>query len=123
LISLFTEASDEQKNALRKQVMNLNATTPGGLVDYCRRARKFLLESKIGVNSYDGFVPSVPQGVKVDIYSKEFDNLEELGMKEIKDTCFVLVAGGMGERLGYSSIKVGLPITLLNKELTYIKYY
>ena len=119
----FTKASDEEKDALANQVMKLNATTPGGLVDYCRRARKFLHESKMGVNPYDGYIPSVPQGVKVDIYSDEFNKLEELGMKEIKDTCFVLVAGGMGERLGYSSIKVGLPITLLNKELTYIKYY
>lgn len=86
MISLFTEASDEQKDSLTRQVMQLNTTTPGGLVDYCKRARTFLHESKVGVNPYEGFVPSVPHGVKVDIYSDEFNHLEELGMKEIKDT-------------------------------------
>lgn len=35
----------------------------------------------------------------------------------------MLVAGGLGERLGYSSIKVGLPLTLLDKDLCYLKYY
>jgi UDP-N-acetylglucosamine pyrophosphorylase len=28
----------------------------------------------------------------------------------IKDTCFVLVAGGLGERLGFDGIKVSIPI-------------
>ena len=41
----------------------------------------------------------------------------------MKYTWFVLVAGGLGERLGYSSIKVGLPITLLDKDLCYLRYY
>jgi hypothetical protein len=26
---------------------------------------------------------------------------EDIGMEEIKHSCFVLVAGGLGERLGY----------------------
>jgi UDP-sugar pyrophosphorylase len=37
-------------------------------------------------------------------------------------TCFVLVAGGLGERLGYSGIKVALP-TELTTGLPYLAFY
>ena len=42
-------------------------------------------------------------------------HLESLGTIEIPQTCFVLVAGGLGERLGYDGIKVGIPIELVTK--------
>ena len=32
--------------------------------------------------------------------------LEEAGVKEARNAIFVLVAGGLGERLGYKGIKV-----------------
>lgn len=32
--------------------------------------------------------------------------LEEVGVKEARNAAFVLVAGGLGERLGYNGIKV-----------------
>lgn len=35
--------------------------------------------------------------------------MEESGLSVFKDCAFVLVAGGLGERLGYSGIKVSLP--------------
>jgi UDP-sugar pyrophosphorylase len=37
-------------------------------------------------------------------------------------TAFVLVAGGLGERLGFSGIKVALPTELVTGT-TYIQYY
>ena len=65
----------------------------------------------------------MPTGIKVVIDSEEFHEQEAIGVDQLKDTCFVLVAGGLGERLGYSSIKVGLPLNLLEKDLCYLKYY
>lgn len=47
-------------------------------------------------------------------------------MEHIQYLGFTLVAGGLGERLGYSSIKVGLPVSLLGNEVgrvTYLQYY
>ena len=35
----------------------------------------------------------------------------------------MLIAGGLGERLGYSGIKIGLPVTTIEPDYTYIKYY
>ena len=35
-----------------------------------------------------------------------FIQFEEAGVKEAQNAAFVLVAGGLGERLGYNGIKV-----------------
>jgi len=34
-----------------------------------------------------------------------------------------LIAGGLGERLGYSGIKIDLPVTVVYPEYSYIKFY
>lgn len=39
----------------------------------------------------------------------ELNSLESAGLDLIRDTCFVLVAGGLGERLGFDGIKVSIP--------------
>ena len=51
------------------------------------------------------------------------DDLEAIGVKELAKTGFVLIAGGMGERLGYSGIKVGLPVCTIDEDYSYMKYY
>ena len=38
----------------------------------------------------------------------DFVKFEEMGIKEAQKAAFVLVAGGLGERLGYNGIKVFL---------------
>jgi UDP-sugar pyrophosphorylase len=43
--------------------------------------------------------------------SSEFIEAEEVGLSLFKDCAFVLVAGGLGERLGYAGIKLSLPVS------------
>lgn len=97
--------------------------TPGGLKDYVFRARRFLLDSKNNVNPFDNYVPHVPQGVELHPGDSLMDEMEELGLGELEKVGFVLIAGGLGERLGYSSIKIGLPVTTIDEGYTYLKYY
>lgn len=123
LIKKFKEASEEERDLLAEQVVELDSDFPGGLSEYCERAKALLYNSKMGRNPYEGFEVSVPTGIKVETNSKEFHEHEAIGVNQLPYTCFVLVAGGLGERLGYSSIKVGLPLTLLDKDLSYLKYY
>lgn len=52
-----------------------------------------------------------------------FDDYESDGMKELSKTCFVLIAGGLGERLGYSGIKISLPLITIEEDYSYMKYY
>ncbi|CRH00490.1 UTP--glucose-1-phosphate uridylyltransferase, putative [Plasmodium relictum] len=51
-----------------------------------------------------------------------FIHYEEIGLKEIDKVCFILLAGGLGERLNYNDIKLKLKTDLIS-EKTYLEYY
>jgi UDP-sugar pyrophosphorylase len=101
---------DEKKRALAAQLMAADAGYPGGVAKYVENARGLLAASKEGKNPFEGWTPSVPTGKVVEYGSASHVILEKIGMEEAAQTCFVLVAGGLGERLGYSGIKVELPV-------------
>ncbi len=54
--------------------------------------------------------------VKYDYGTPEFSAAEKLGLANVKNCAFVLVAGGLGERLGYSDIKLSLPVQSLTEQ-------
>ena len=99
----------EGKRRLAKQLARLDETTPGGLVGYVNRAKALLESSKKGENALKGYTPEVPPGSVLNCKSEAFVDLEKVGIGEAGKTAFVLVAGGLGERLGYSGIKLALP--------------
>ncbi|KAF8686936.1 hypothetical protein HU200_043214 [Digitaria exilis] len=100
---------DDKKKGFFDQVRRLNSSYPGGLVSYIQNAKKLLADSKEGKNPYDGFTPSVPSGEVLTFGDDNFVSLEAAGVKEARNAAFVLVAGGLGERLGYKGIKIALP--------------
>ena len=91
----------------------MNRVTPGGLKDYIMRARHFLVDSKNEINPFANYKPEIPEGVELKAGDTLMDEMEELGMKELEKVGFVLIAGGLGERLGYSGIKIGLPVSTI----------
>lgn len=46
-----------------------------------------------------------------------------MGLNELSKLCFVLIAGGLGERLGFSGIKISLPVCTIEDDYSYMKYY
>ena len=90
---------------------------------YLSRARDLLEASRQGQNPFENFKPEVPEGVFLHPGDEEMDQYEALGLQELSKTGFVLIAGGLGERLGYSGIKVDLPVSTLEKDYCYLKYY
>ncbi|XP_015885782.1 UDP-sugar pyrophosphorylase [Ziziphus jujuba] len=100
---------DEEKKAFFEQVTRLNSSYPGGLASYIKTAKELLADSKAGRNPFDGFTPSVPKGEVLTFGDDNFINFEDAGIREAHKAAFVLVAGGLGERLGYNGIKVALP--------------
>ncbi|KAJ6709307.1 UDP- GLUCOSE PYROPHOSPHORYLASE [Salix koriyanagi] len=100
---------DGEKKAFFDQVARLNSSYPGGLASYIKIARELLADSKAGKNPFDGFTPSVPTGENLSHGDENFIKFEEAGVREAQNAAFVLVAGGLGERLGYNGIKVALP--------------
>lgn len=97
------------KKKLIAQAARLDTQYPGGLKAYVNNAKKLLEESRLGVNPYDGYTPSVPSGERLQVGSAEFDDAEAQGLLDARYLAFVLVAGGLGERLGYNGIKLELP--------------
>ena len=105
-----------------KQLVKLNKDYPAGLVKYVENARSLLNASQKGLNPYDGWKPSVPAGERIEFGTEAFAEAEALGMKNIAKAAFTLVAGGLGERLGYGGIKIELPMETVT-ESCYLSYY
>lgn len=120
LIAGITDSNDLKH--LISQVEMLDTAYPGGLLNYIQRARKLLVDSLNGVNPFSGYIPAIPAGEVLITGSPEFNEFEKLGLGNIGKLAFVLVAGGLGERLGYGDIKIGLPIEICTG-MTYIEYY
>ena len=111
----------EQLNSFFKQVGALNSSYPGGLQKYVRHAKELLLDSKRGKSAFDGWTPAVPKG-NILTEMKTIIEAERIGLPLMSQCAFVLVAGGLGERLGYSSIKVELPVDLCTGN-SYLQQY
>ena len=94
-----------------------------GLQNYCERARKLLEASRNNVNPFAQFKPEVPEGIYLQPGETSFDEMESAGEKELEKLCFVLIAGGLGERLGFSGIKVSLPVVTIEPNYSYLKFY
>ena len=111
---------DAGKRRLLLQLQAVHASINGGLPAYVRRAVKLLRDSREGKNPLEGYTPSIPAGHRLKLGSDEFATYEALGAST---KCgFVLVAGGLGERLGYSGIKLELPPELLTST-SYLELY
>ncbi len=63
----------------------------------------------MGENPLAGWIPEVPSGITLEPMTSNYRTYEEIGLKEISNLGFVLVAGGLGERLGYTGAKLELP--------------
>ena len=97
---------DDRLRSLCSQLIKLNRGYPGGLRSYILKARKLLQNSKGGVNPLDGWSPSIPKGEAFVVGTDKYHATEKTGMELLDKVGFVLVAGGLGERLGYSGAKV-----------------
>lgn len=110
------------------QLADLDSSYPGGLESYISKARVLLKESEEGVNPFADFAAFVPEGETLSYDgdgTMSFAEAEQLGIDAMPGAVFVLVAGGLGERLGYSGIKLSLETNLCTNESyleLYIKY-
>ena len=91
------------------QAAKLDKNYPGGVGAYVAKARDMLAASKEGVNPFDKYWPEMPDTEALHFASENYYTAERKGLAEAAQACFVLVAGGLGERLGFSGIKVALP--------------
>lgn len=121
---------DAGKISLTEQLADLDTSYPGGLAAYLSKARVLLKESADGTNPFSSFTASVPEGENLqydtttpdDQTGMTFTQAEQTGLTGIDTVAFVLVAGGLGERLGYSGIKLSLETNLVTHK-SYLAMY
>ena len=112
------------------KIADLDGSYPGGLPAYLSKAKTLLKESADGTNPFEEFEASVPEGESLSFEEPNanphtgmtFTEAEQAGLTGIGDTVFVLVAGGLGERLGYSGIKLSLETNLCTNKC-YLEVY
>jgi UDP-sugar pyrophosphorylase len=102
----------------------LDASYPGGLAAYLTKAKALLREAAEGTNPFDAYEAEVPAG---EVLSPAYDatdtatnqrlqDAESVGLNAVANVVFCLVAGGLGERLGYSGIKLSLSTNVCTDE-------
>ena len=96
--------------------------TPGGLSGYISNAQKLLAEARQGLNPFEGYIPEQPNLIDLSEFNDEYKRYEKIGLKHLDQVGFVLVAGGLGERLGYSGIKLNIPCEVV-ENTTYLEHY
>ena len=104
LVKIIKPLPEKNLIDLYSQVQNFNSQYSGGLQSYCEKARKLAKKttdlSKIHIRK--------PTNLKSIDLGTEFELLENSVISRLSETAFVLVAGGLGERLGFPGIKVSI---------------
>ena len=123
IIEKYNKSSKIEQKDFLIQFNKLDKICRGGIKNYLIRAKILLEESKNKTNYFNDTIIEIPDNIPhIELGTQEFFELDQLGFNHLKETVFVLVAGGLGERLGYSGIKIGLQNDLITLR-TYIEVY
>lgn len=115
-------ANDEAKRAFIQNLLTIDESYPTGIKGYVENAVVLLEQAKKGTNAFEGFTPSKPETVDLSNFGKEYFECESIAMEHLHEIAVVLVAGGLGERLGYSGIKLAIPVETTTLT-TYLQHY
>lgn len=113
---------EETRRSFLRSLHVVDRSYPGGLVGYIRNARVLLAGAAAETNPFEGCTPLRPDTVDLSTFGPDYDRAEEAGLRAFAHTAVVLVAGGLGERLGYHGIKLGIPVEV-TRETTYLAHY
>jgi UDP-sugar pyrophosphorylase len=113
---------DDEKRRFMATLLNAHLAYPGGLTAYTQNARGLLAEAASGANPFEGCTPAQPDLVDLSSFGPEYDAAEAEGLRCFGETAVVLVAGGLGERLGYNGIKLDIPVEV-TETTSYLAHY
>lgn len=107
---------DEEKSNFLQKLKSFDRGYPGGLTAYIQKARRLLSDAQKGQSPFDGYSISTPEIVDLTRFDESYLHFEEVGATQFDHLAVVLVAGGLGERLGYNGIKVDIPLELVESK-------
>ncbi|MFZ4776019.1 MAG: UTP--glucose-1-phosphate uridylyltransferase [Terrimicrobiaceae bacterium] len=114
--------NDGLKSGFLKCLLTAHQAYPGGLPGYIKNARTLLADAATERNPYDGYTPEQPDIVDLSGFGGSYEQAEAAGLAAFGRTAVVLVAGGLGERLGYSGIKLDIPVEV-TENTSYLAHY
>ncbi|OWZ03393.1 UDP-sugar pyrophospharylase [Phytophthora megakarya] len=113
------------------QLIHFDGWYKGGVDGYLSTATKLYAElrgeaTQEVADVWSNWRPSNPAASELatvaELDSPMFAELEKKGLENLDKSCFVIVAGGLGERLGYQDIKLRLPVETLT-HTSYLEAY
>lgn len=113
---------DDRKLAFLATLAQVDRDYPGGLGGYLGTARRLMEQSTEESTPDDGVQLDSPDLVDLTLHDAVYDGMEQRGLGHLGSIAFVLVAGGLGERLGYEGIKIEVPIELTART-SYLRRY
>ncbi|GLD92116.1 hypothetical protein PINS_up000649 [Pythium insidiosum] len=132
------QSTDKEESPLWSQLLHFESWYPGGLDAYLSNAASLFASQHGGTTSdmssaaaaqdalLSAWTPSIPSlgsyAEPLTVDSKLYQDLEAEGLAAAADCAFVVVAGGLGERLGYNGIKLALPVETVT-HTSYLEYY
>ncbi|MCK9590316.1 MAG: UTP--glucose-1-phosphate uridylyltransferase [Terrimicrobiaceae bacterium] len=114
--------NDDRKKAFLRDLQSAHLSYPGGLPGYIKNARILLADAAAGSNPYDGYAPEQPDIVDLSGFGADYFQAEAAGLSAFAQTAVVLVAGGLGERLGYNGIKLDIPVEV-TENTSYLAHF
>jgi UDP-sugar pyrophosphorylase len=120
--------TDAQCEALLAQINNLSNFYSGGATAYLDKARKLVDDFKNNRHEIPE-VMGLPKNITHIALGNDYEELEEAARSRLGEVGIVLVAGGLGERLGSKQIKVSIECDLitgtsfLELYLAYLKHF
>lgn len=121
-------ADDRKKIIMLQQLVRLNQRYPGGLPAYRQSSLRLIEDMNAKRSRFTGKVPLLPRTFEVNDLEgansrgSSFYETERMGIARGNKTAVVLMAGGLGERLGYPGFKIGIPLSLMTGD-TYFDWY
>ena len=115
---------------LAEEILDFEIEYHGGMTLYSNKVIELMNECIEGKTKYDNTVLMAPD--TVNLSWNELDNLRKadlMGIPELKKCAFFLLAGGLGERLGYHGAKPCMKVdsvslvTFLDLYCSYIREY
>lgn len=113
---------DEDKKRYLATLLTAHRSYPGGLAGYIRNARVLLADAAAARNPFEGCTPEQPDLVDLSQFGAGYEKVEQIGFQQFANTAVVLVAGGLGERLGYQGIKLDIPVEV-TQSTSYLGHY
>lgn len=118
-----------QQRAMLTELHAFYAQYPGGVEAYIRNGRQLLKADSAAATAAGSSTylqlekpPLLFTAPKLYAASPELSELEACGADLARRCVYVLVAGGLGERLGYSGIKAALPVEMATMR-SYLQHY